>query len=211
MAHWYVSIDVATRSLAMGAYRMSPFVGIGQGAPSSEDPGALNAYLNGIIQPVRMEVYDINKGLRVKETSISVKAAALKQTLEQFDAAVAAELPADATTVLVEYQMNANHGSNAIFNMIVYHYAGRYPVEVIKPTWKNTISFRPDLSLGNFLARASSNYKANKDHTRANMLFFLELTDRADAVRHIAKKNLDDIADTFMQAVAFHAQKNPAH
>lgn len=194
----YISIDVATRSLAIGVYRMRSFVNLSDRAPS--DPIALNEYLDSLVVPLSMGVYDINDGAKVKETSGVSKAAALKAVLTNLDAAIVDS----NVTVLVEYQMNANHTANAIFNMILYHYAGRYPVEVIKPSWKNTLALHPQLTLSAFLATCSSNYKANKSHSRANMLFFLTMIDRMELLADIKKANYDDIADTLMQALAYH-------
>lgn len=104
----------------------------------------------------------------------------------------------------MKYQLNANHGADAIFNMLVYHHAGRYPIEVMKPAWKNSIALHPSLTLSSFLATSSSNYKANKNHTRFNMLYLLTMINRLEMVAGIKPSNQDDIADTLMQAIAFH-------
>lgn len=198
----YISIDVATRSLAIGVYRMKSFLDLSKNVPA--DPFEMNAYLDSLVVPLHMHVYDINDGAKVKETSIASKAIALKSTLTKLDQLIEKDIVGENVMVLIEYQMNANHGANAIYNMLIFHYAGRYPIEIMKPSWKNTIALHPQLTLSAFLATASSNYKANKAHTRANMTFFLTMTDRLDMIKDIKKANHDDIADTFMQALAFH-------
>ncbi len=191
MSCTYISIDVATKSLAIGVYQVSD---------NSLD-------ISARITPIVMNVYDINNGAKVKETSITTKAVYLKRTLQDLDESVKDIIQTDNVTVLIEYQMNANHLSNAILNMIVYHYADRFPVEIIKPSWKNTIALAPHLVLSEFLARASSNYKANKEHTRQNMLYLLEQTGRMDMIKNIKKCNQDDIADTLCQMIAFIQRK----
>lgn len=192
----YISIDVATRSLAIGVYKMKSFSGLTR----YDDPISFNEYMNSLITPIKMNVFDINEGKKAKDTNIINKAEALKQTLEQFDQ----ELDVQNGVVVIEYQMSANHLSNAIFNMLVYHYANKYPIHIIKPSLKNTIALHPDLALSNFLATSSTNYIANKLHTRCNMIYLLTMIDKLDFIKNIKKKNHDDIADTLMQAIAFH-------
>lgn len=205
----YISIDVATKSLAIGLYRMRSFTNMLNFANLPSKIDELNSYLDSIVQPLSMNVYDINNGARVKDTSVSTKAASLKKTLNEFDTAIKQHLSNDMKTiVLIEYQMNANHLSNAIFNMIVYHYSDKYDIQVMKPSWKNTIALHPKLTLSEFLGRASSNYKANKDHTKWNMIFLLTVLDKIDMIDHIKNANRDDIADTLCQALAFHMKQS---
>lgn len=202
----YISVDVAVRSLAVGVYRLKSFQNMD--SHKATDPCVMNENLDSIIEPILMRVVDINQNKKTKETTIMEKAKALKSTLINVDEAIATDIATDIAdnnvTVLIEYQLNANHGANAIFNMIVYHYAGRFPIESVKPAWKNTITVHPQLSHSSFLGRASSNYQANKFHTKMSMLFILTMIDRLEAVSEIAQKNLDDIADTLMQCLAYH-------
>ncbi len=198
----YISIDVATRSLAIGVYRMKPFQDFD--SLKSPNPQEMNENLNSIVVPISMKVYDINDGQKTKDTTVAAKAIGLKNVLTELDDSIQSFLEDTKVVVLIEYQMNANHGANAIFNMLTYHYAGRYPIEVMKPSWKNTIALHPDLALSTFLATAGSNYRANKNHTRYNMLYLLTMIDRLDLVKGIKAANQDDIADTLMQALAYH-------
>ena len=198
----YISIDVAVRSLAVGVYRMKSFRSID--SYKNDDPATMNDNLNSIVEPIMMKVIDINDGTKTKDTSIIEKAEALKLTLQAIDEEVKDSIQSDNVIVLIEYQMSQNHGANAIFNMIVYHYAGRYPIEIMKPAFKNSIALHPSLTLSSFLAKCSSNYQANKQHTRFNMLYLLTMTDRMDIISTIKNKNQDDIADTLCQALAFH-------
>ena len=200
MTTTYISIDVATRSLAIGVYRMRSFKNVLSNLPTN--PIELNQYYNSIIQPLSMKVFDITNGANARDMSITDKATELKRVLTEFDSSL--NLNNNNITVLVEYQMNANHLSNAIFNMILYHYAGTYPIEIVKPSMKNTIALHPQLTLGDFLGRATTNYKANKEHTRWNMIYLLTVIDKMDLIADIKKTNQDDIADTLCQALAWH-------
>jgi hypothetical protein len=201
----YISIDVATRSLAIGVYRMKPFAPMD--SYMDADPVIMNDNLNGIITPILMDVFDINDGAKTKETSAEAKAISLKRVLESVDSDIAASLVGQDVVILVEYQMNSNYVSNSVFNMIVMFYAGRYPIEVIPPSWKNTICVHPLLSHSRFLGYCASNYSANKNHCKYSMIYLLTLTDHAHMIQNIKKKNHDDIADTLCQALARHLKQ----
>ena len=201
MSTTYISIDVATRSLAIGVYRMRSFKDMLKDLPT--DPIELNDYYDSIIQPLTMQVFDISNGVKAKDMSITDKAIELKRVLIAFDETLTLGED-EKIIVLIEYQMNANHMSNAIFNMLLFHYAGRYPVEVVKPSMKNTIALHPLLTIGEFLGRATTNYKANKEHTKWNMIYLLTVIDCMDMIKGIKKANQDDIADTLCQALAWH-------
>lgn len=186
----YLSIDVATKSLAIGIYRINKF---------SEHEIDKN------IEPMLMNVYDLADGKTSKESMIDEKAKALKLVLDDVDTHLITPY-----TVLIEYQMNANYMSNAIFNMLIYHYACKAPIHTIKPSLKNSIYLHQKLKLSDFLATASSNYTANKNHCKYNFLYFMILFEHQDKIKHIKQKNYDDIADTFMQCLAFHKKSNLA-
>lgn len=202
----YISIDVATKSLAIGIYKFRSFKGMDIYIDQlRESDDKLDMYCNDTFEFITMGVYDIIDGEKSTDTSIITKAEGLKRTLMQFDEENMETInQSDNVIVLIEYQMNANHMSNAIFNMILYHYTNRFPVHIVKPSLKNTIALHPKLVLSEFLATATTNYKANKQHTTYNMLYILSLFDRLEVIKEIKKKNLDDIADTLCQAIAWH-------
>ncbi len=190
----YLSIDVATKSLALGIYQIAYDVCEALRSPDSID---------SMVMPIAMQVHDLDPSKSAKEITISAKATALKEILTRFDA----HLPSGEFIVLIEYQMNVNHMSNAIFNMLVYHYAGRAPVHTVFPSLKNSIHLHPSLKLSCFLATASSNYTANKNHCKFNFLYFMVLFGHGPRLAGVRQKNMDDIADTFMQCLAFHKAK----
>ena len=196
----YVSIDVATKSLALGIYQISDRLPIITSLIGKEELGATEE-IDSLIVPIMMDVVDLNPDKKSKEIPIHEKAIALKNVLTKFDEYI----PSDTKfVVLIEYQMNANHMSNAIFNMIAYHYAGRAEVNTVFPSLKNTFAFHPKLSHSNMLAISSTNYIANKNHCKYNFMYFMTMFGYGSKCAHIKAKNLDDIADTFMQCVAWH-------
>lgn len=103
--------------------------------------------------------------------------------------------------VLVEYQMPANDKSRCVSQQIVYHYSGNVDVSLVGPSLKNKVCFSQDdsLSHGAFMERYASKYTANKNHTKANFLHWLDMYDQVDVIEGIKKQNVDDIADAFMQ------------
>jgi hypothetical protein len=201
----YISIDVATRSLAIGVYHMKSFTQMDD--YKSEDPLTMDENMNSIIQPILMNVFDINDGAKTKDTTAAFKAVALKKVLESVDSDIADAITGRDVVVVVEYQMNSNYVANSIFNMIVMFYAGRYSIEVIPPSWKNTICIHPELSHSKFLGYCSTNYSANKNHCKYSMLYLLTMIDRMDLIKDIKKSNHDDIADTLCQALARHMKQ----
>ena len=179
----YLSIDVATKSLAIGLYQIHDIDDI-----------------DNKIVPLAMDVFDLDSEKKSKDMTIDDKAKALKLVLTTFDKFI----PDTPFQVLIEYQMNANHMSNAIFNMIVYHYAGIAPIHTVFPSLKNSIYLHSSLKLSDFLATANANYIANKNHCKYNFLYFIVLFGHGNMIKDIKQKNIDDIADTFMQFLAFH-------
>lgn len=109
--------------------------------------------------------------------------------------------------VLVEYQMSANDKSRCISQQIVYHYVDICEVVLVGPSLKNKICLSADNSLahGTFMEKYSSKYMANKNHTKANFLYWLASNNcsRLIADNKIKKKNIDDIADAFMQILGY--------
>lgn len=198
MRSTYLSIDVATKSLAIGVYRID-ITNLVSGEISNE------SILDSAIEVVKLGVYDLSGDLTAKEVPIHDKAIALKTVLREYDF-----LFGDScvpVTVLIEYQMNANHMSNAVFNMLVYHFAGLAEVKTVFPSLKNSIYLHPSLKLSRFMGEAATSYSANKKHCKYNFYYFMCLFGHRQLLQGIKSKNHDDIADTFMQCVAYHTKQ----
>ena len=107
----------------------------------------------------------------------------------------------EVINIYIEYQMNANDKSRCIFNQLIYAFSDTnlYKVKIITPTLKNKIYFSDELKHCKILQRYSKVYTANKIHCKENFLFFLNLFNKIKYINDIKKKNVDDIADTFMQ------------
>ncbi len=70
-------------------------------------------------------------------------------------------------------------------------------------SYKNLIYFDKTLIHSNFIKKYANNYLANKNHTKYNFLYFLKSFNLMHLIKNIKKKNYDDIADSFMQIIAY--------
>ena len=107
--------------------------------------------------------------------------------------------------ILIEYQMNANNKSNYICAQIIYHFTDNTNIiKIVNPSLKNTYNFTNELSYSNIITKYRTNYTANKNHTKNNFLYWIQTNMKHDLIKHINRKNYDDIADSFMMCVAYH-------
>jgi hypothetical protein len=148
-----------------------------------------------------LKVFDLTEGIKIDTVK---RMLLLKECLLGVDSMVK-ESGFSPDQVLVEYQMPSNDKSRCVSTGIVYHYSGIPDTDValVGPTLKNKIRFSKDdsLSHGSFMEKYSSKYVANKNHCKANFLYWLELHCLTKLIgeNKITKKNVDDIADAFMQ------------
>lgn len=154
--------------------------------------------INSYVQIHILQVFDLTKG--EKCTSVE-RALLLKQCLKKIDSLTTIK----PDRVLIEYQMSSNDKSRCVSQQIVFHYSdiARTKISLVGPTLKNKICFSKDESLehGTFMAKYASKYTANKNHSKSNFLYWLKIHNMEHLIKvnKIAKKNLDDIADAFMQ------------
>jgi hypothetical protein len=155
-------------------------------------------------------IVDILPDQKVREVSSTMRLGRLKKIL--FD------LP-KPDVVIVEHQMSKNDLSRSIQDGIVSFYqpmlsganitALKIPnksshinklfpkVYILKPTWKNTISFSKELEYCEFTKKYKTQKSINKRHAYENMMFFLK-TFKQELNVNYTKGN--HIADAFMQA-----------
>ena len=70
-------------------------------------------------------------------------------------------------------------------------------INLVGPSLKNKV-YIDNLQHCYFMEKYTTKYSANKTHTKANFLKWLELNG-VEMSKDIKKKNYDDIADAFMQ------------
>lgn len=156
--------------------------------------------INDYVKIHILKVYDLTKGKKVDTVQ---RAVLLKECLSGIDTLIS-KSGVSPDQVLVEYQMSANDKSRCVSSGILYHYAGipNTSVALVGPTLKNKVCFSDEtLDHGTFMAKYASKYTANKNHCKANFLYWLEVYGFTKLISEnkIAKKNIDDIADAFMQ------------
>ncbi len=88
-------------------------------------------------------------------------------------------------------------------------------IVLMPPTLKNLIKFDDDLGIEHFYSKYVSLYEANKNHTKANFLHYMKIIQpppdweeytcsyKKKANVGIPAKRKRDIADSFMQAIAY--------
>lgn len=208
-----LSFDCANRSLAVcyASINKNTYAPLMEAIQNSKDNKEL--YLD-YVQIHFVKVFDITSG---KKFDTVQKSILLKTQLQELDAQIKTESDKLNRTygvsksdepysqVLIEYQMSVNDKSRAVSQQLVYHYCDKANVYLVGPTLKNKIDLSADrsLSYGDFIAKYSSKYIANKNHTKQNFLHYLYKTELSDIINPIKKKNYDDIADSFAQIIGF--------
>ncbi len=211
----YLSFDVASRSLAFSLmyYDHNVLEHLKKFTLDNQNQNKHN-YLEGVdqilkysIQYYHGNVVDLNNGKSMKDMILLERTMTLKNTLLELKNAliqkqIELDIDMDKTKVLIEYQMSANYQANSVFNQIYYEFAEFQPV-VVNPCYKNKIYFSSELTYSKFAERYNRNYSANKAHSKENFLHFLKTFNLEDVIKNIKKKNIDDIADSFMQIFAY--------
>lgn len=209
---FYLSIDVANKSLAVSFIKYNK-VSICN-VRDIQKPYNLNALLkinenlNNTILYFICEVIDLIPNKKVKNTSQIERTYALKEYLQKLKLIIddyINKLDIKKIRVLVELQPSFNDKSRAAFNQIIYEFSNIeiYKIKIMNASYKNSISLHKNLSYSNFIKKYSNNYLANKNHTKENFLYFLKTFNLLHLIKNIKKKNYDDIADSFMQAIAY--------
>jgi hypothetical protein len=153
------------------------------------------------------KVYDITKGSKTKLKS-EAKTKELKRFLTELDLSV---FPTGTglgieklDLVLIEYQMPSNNKSGRISHQLEYQYIDKaVRVHTVGPSLKNKMAFAPHLVHSAFMEKYATSYYANKMHCKKNFLHWLNVFGLNHFIKDIKKKNHDDIADAFMQMVAW--------
>lgn len=176
---------------------------------SPQEISRLGEMINGVIQIIDIGTYDILPG-NAKETDTESKTMLLKQFLMRYD-----NISPDAI-VLIENQPikiggfgrmhKINTESPIVAHQLCYHFSPRS--RMMEPTMKGKVSFGENLTLGYFMAQFAGKFKteseckrkARKEHTKANLRWFLE---RFAPDIKLQATTMDDAADAFMQIMAY--------
>lgn len=207
---YYLSFDVANKSLAVSLiYFNSNYKDNlhSNDIASTNDLIELNKKINNCINYIYYNVEDLIPGKKVKDTSILERSSSLKTYMNKIKIIVnnlKEEKNIDKIYLLIEYQLSSNYNANAIYNQIIYEFSNDiYEIIVMNPSYKNKIYFHNDLKHSSFIQKYNNNYVANKNHTKANFLYFIKHFNLEYVIKGIKSKNIDDLADSFLQIFGF--------
>jgi hypothetical protein len=209
---YYLSFDVANKSLAVSLIYFNNDVkqyknNISNSINSINDLIELNKKINSIINYIYYNVEDLIPGKKVKDTTILERSSSLKNYLYKIKEIInklKEEEYIDKIHLLIEYQLSSNYNANAIYNQIIYEFSNDlYEITVMNPSYKNKIYFHHDLKHSSFIQKYNNNYIANKNHTKANFLYFIKHFNLEHVIKGIKAKNIDDLADSFLQIFGF--------
>jgi hypothetical protein len=206
---YYLSFDVANKSLAVSfiyfntTYKNTLDINI----TSVNDLIDLNKKINNTIDYIYYNVEDLIPGKKVKDTDILERSSSLKNYLQKIKIIVdkiKEEKNIEKIHLLIEYQLSSNYNANAIYNQIIYEFSNSiYEITIMNPSYKNKIYFHHDLKHSSFIQKYNNNYIANKNHTKANFLYFIKHFNLEHVIKGIKAKNIDDLADSFLQIFGF--------
>jgi hypothetical protein len=166
----------------------------------------VNEILDNVIEFFYMDVIDVCPGFNVMQLDILEKSNLFKQVISKINLHVNNLVKSHNPEIIyiyIERQPIFNVKSCVVYHQLIYEYTNNslYKIKIMYPGLKNKVYFHSDLTHGNFISNSNNGYKANKDHTKANFLYFIKKFNLQDKIKHIKKKNLDDIGDAFMQVI----------
>lgn len=196
-----LSFDCANRSLAVCfmTINMNILADL-TAACKDRDANKCIELINGYAVIHLLKVFDLTKG---QKTDTVNRTRLLKECLNNIDGLIK-DTGVIPNQVLIEYQMSANDKSRCVSTGILYHYSCTpVNIHIMGPSLKNKVCFSRDNTLAHstFIAKYASKYTANKNHAKENLLYWLKMNgvENIIADNKIAKKNIDDAADAFMQ------------
>jgi hypothetical protein len=193
---YYLSIDCATRSLAVGFYSCISNVRSVLSSPTEGD-------LDSAIQVHWINLIDLTDGKKATDVSALDKARSLKSHMTKIKKQVHDTIGEEMRyNILIEFQMNVNDKSRAVYNQLLYEFCDCGDIVCMPPALKNTVYLHKGLMHGEFMDKCSSNYQANKNHSKYNFVYYLCIYNQLGLLKGIKAKNYDDVADTFMQFLA---------
>lgn len=207
---YYLSIDVANKSLAVSFiyYNKRDIKSNNIKITNLSSLCLFNNQINNIIKYYICEVTDLIPNKKLKQTNITERSRALNAYLKKLIVKIndlISKLKIKKIKLLIELQPSFNDKSKTIFNQIIYEFSSNeiYKIKVMNASYKNLIYFDKTLIHSNFIKKYANNYLANKNHTKYNFLYFLKSFNLMHLIKNIKKKNYDDIADSFMQIMAY--------
>jgi len=208
---YYLLFDIANKSLAINLlYFNNNYKDELKGANLSnlEDLILYNKKINNIIKFEYYAVIDLIPNQKVVDTTVLFRTNKLKIFLKELNIFLNNTIEKkniENIKLLIEYQPSFNDKSKTIYNQIIYEFSDNpiYDIVIMNPLYKNKIYFSKDLKHSKFIQKYNNNYIANKNHAKANFLYFLKEFNLEYVIKNIKKKNIDDLSDSFMQIFGY--------
>ncbi len=200
-SNWYLSFDCATKSLAISFvyYDRQAMLANMRGYEAGDVD--LQEYMRISRESFRYvfgRVVDLFPGRPNASVTTIERIRAVRSLLDT----VMLEVHQYATrvNVICEYQMAVNHKSRTVEVAILSMLAG-HELHTVTPSLKNKLSFGK-FTHADFLDAYPDRYKANKKHAEYNFIYLLQAMGITTELSY-TKKNRSDLADSFMQIIAF--------
>ena len=154
-----------------------------------------------------LDVVDLIPGKKVKETDPVYRTDKLYDYLNNIIDPLVNFTIDKEYIFLLEFQMGPNVKSGTVSAQIMYHlmkYKNGDNIKLIGPSLKNKIIIGGSHNnYKNYIEKYTTNYGANKAHSKQNFLDLLKYLDSEIMIKDIKKKNIDDIADSVLMSLAF--------
>lgn len=212
MKKYFLSYDCANKSLGIiffsfnFSYKDEIKTIIQSDISKIEKLVKIHQILKHTIDIFYLDVIDICPNMKITELDIIQRSNLFKIALNKINVVVKNVIDNEHVNhinVYIERQPVFNIKSMVISSQLIYEYANndRFKIKLMYPMLKNQIYLHEDLKHSSFISNTNNGYKANKNHTKANFLHFIEKFKLKNKISHIKNKNLDDIADAFMQVL----------
>jgi len=174
-------------------------------------------FLSNFIKYLGSGVENLLGDRKVRDTSDSFRASALHAflTTHPLISTTAADFTG-GTKVIIEHQPSKigtkiNSAATAVAMQLLFYYI-RYEPILISPKLKNNLSLSDSLTLDHFTKGLKKNrYRACKNHSRENFIYLLSVFDLSHISDGILRKNMDDLADSTMQILAYTVKNKMFH
>lgn len=168
-------------------------------------------FTNSLLCPIEIlfvDVKDLIPDKKLKDTNILERTNNLRKYLNEIDKKISElNISEKNLDILIEYQMGPNDKSRVISAQLLYHFS-KYStanIELVGPSLKNSLFFKnnEESHYSKFLEKYSTNYSANKAHSKYLFLELLKNIGKSDIINDIKKKNIDDISDSVLMSIAW--------
>ena len=188
----------------------------------------VSAVMDNLFTLKYINVFDLLPDQKVNNTSTEIRLGRLKGVIEYIKKINGTLIPPKPIEqVLVEKQMSQKNME--VSSALIYaftepdfgfvgkstHFKHAKDIDTLPTTFVNMVgaSLKSKVYFGsaghiqNFRKKYAGNYTANKAHSKYNFLEWVKSKNNTELIEGIPKKNIDDIADSFLMAYAWCIKK----